>query len=382
MTYLPVLFGYHANNIGNSHVPLSLCRYWNHGGRAVKLIVPSTEKNISYPWLQPAMTGLKKSLIYKLNIKDQARSLAERKFVKSEKSASIVYLWAGLSLEVFEQFHKNGTKIIIERINCHNATARAIIQNAEHMWGVKTDNVIRDDKIARENRKLALADAIFCPSPMVRQSMLDNGIPAEKLLSTSYGWEPERFTTISASRQENLKPVFLFVGKLCLRKGLPLLLEAWRRAGIDGELLLCGAIDQDFQSALAEQLKQKSVRHLSFTKDIGEVYRRADIFVFPTLEEGGPMVTYEAMAHGIPPLVTAMGAGAIVQSGVNGLILPDMDVDAWVVAMRDMAENRQKRLDLGKNAKLRAQDFTWKNVAEQRAKLLETKYTMLWSDRL
>jgi glycosyltransferase involved in cell wall biosynthesis len=378
MTYLPVLFGYHATNIGNSHVPLSLCRYWHDGGRAVKLIVPSIEKSISYPWLQPAMKGLKKTLVYKLNIKDQARSLAERKFVKSEKSASVVYLWAGLSLEVFEQFHKNGTKIIIERINCHNATARAIIQNAEHKWGVKTDNVIRDDKIARENRKLALADAIFCPSPMVRQSMLENGVPAEKLLSTSYGWEPERFTSISVSRQENLKPVFLFVGKLCLRKGLPLLLEAWRRADIDGELLLCGAIDQDLQSALAEQLKQKNVRHLSFTNDIGEVYRKADIFVFPTLEEGGPMVTYEAMAHGIPPLVTAMGAGAIVQNGVNGLVLPDMDVDAWVVAMRDMAENKQKRIELGEKARLRTQDFTWKNVAEQRAKLLEAKYPKLW----
>lgn len=95
MTYLPILFGYQASNVGNSHIPLSLCRFWHEGGRTVKLIVPSTDKNISDPWLQPAMTGLKKGLIYKLNIKDQARSLAERKFVKSEKSAPVVYLWAG-----------------------------------------------------------------------------------------------------------------------------------------------------------------------------------------------------------------------------------------------------------------------------------------------
>ena len=379
MTYLPTLMGYHASNIANSHVPISLCRFWHEGGRAVKLVAPSVEKSVDYPWLQPAMTGLKKILVYKLNIKDQPRRMAEKQFFKSERSAPIVYLWAGLSLEIFEKFHENGTKIILERINCHNATARAIIQNAEHQWGVKTDNVIRDDKIVRENRKLAIADAIFCPSPMVRNSMLENGVPAEKLLSTSYGWEPERFTSISVARQENLRPVFLFVGKLCLRKGVPLLLEAWRRADIDGELLLCGSIDQDFQSTLAEQLKGKNVRHLSFTKDMGEVYRKADIFVFPTLEEGGPMVTYEAMAHGIPPLVTAMGAGAVVQDGVNGVVLPDMDVDAWVVAMRDIAGNKQKRIELGEKAQLRAQDFTWEKVAEQRAKLLENKYPKLWS---
>ena len=71
MNYLPILFGYHASNLGNSHVPLSLCRYWHRGGRAVKLTVPSADKSIDYPWLQPAITGLRKSLIYKLKFKDQ-----------------------------------------------------------------------------------------------------------------------------------------------------------------------------------------------------------------------------------------------------------------------------------------------------------------------
>jgi len=378
MTYLPILFDYHASNIGNSHVPLSLCRFWHEEGRGVKLVVPSTEKNINYPWLQPAMSGLKKNLVYMLNIEGLPKMLTEKEFFNSELSASVVYLWAGLSLEIFEKFHKNGTKIILERINCHNATARRVIQNAEQQWGVKTDNVISDEKIARENRKLEIADAVFCPSPMVRSSMLENGVPITKLLSTSYGWEPERFTSIDVPRHKNLRPVFLFVGKLCLRKGVPLLLEAWRRADIDGELLLCGSIDKEFQVNFAEQLKGKNVQHLSFTKDIGAVFSKADVFVFPSLEEGGPMVTYEAMAHGIPPLVTAMGAGAIVQNGINGVVLPDMNVDAWVMAIRDMAENKQKRVELGEKARMRAQEFTWKNVAEQRAKLIEEKYPKLW----
>ena len=382
MTYLPVLFGFHATNIGNSHVPMSLCRFWHEGGRAVKLVVPSIEKNISYPWLEPAMTGLKKKLVYKLNIKDQPRSLTEKKFFKSEKSASVVYLWAGLSLEIFEQFHKNGSKIIIERINCHNATSREILKKAEQRWGIKPDKIIGDDIIAIENRKLEIADAVFCPSPMVRNSMIENGVAQEKLLSTSYGWSPERFALTLPRRQENSKPVFLFVGTLCLRKGVPLLLEAWKQANIDGELLFCGSIDQDIQANFAEQLESKNIRYISFTKDLGQIYSQADVFVFPSLEEGGPMVTYEAMAHGIPPLVTAMGGGAIVQDGVNGMVLPDTDIGAWVTAMREIAENRQKRIELGKNAQQRAQDFTWKNVAEQRAKLLETKYPELWGNHV
>lgn len=377
MTYLPVLFGFHATDIGNSHVPVSLCRYWHEGGRAVKLVVPSIEKTLNYSWLQPALTGLKKKLVYRLNLADP-RSLTEQKFLKSEKSASVVYLWAGLSLEIFEQFHKNGTKIIIERINCHNATSREILKKAEQRWGIKPDKIISDEIIAIENKKLEMADAVFCPSPMVRSSMLENGVSQEKLLSTSYGWAPERFASSLPERQENLKPVFLFVGTLSLRKGVPLLLEAWKQADIDGELLFCGSIEHDIQANFAEQLRSKNIRHIGFTKDLGQIYSQADVFVFPSLEEGGPMVTYEAMAHGIPPLVTAMGGGAIVQNGINGVVLPDMDIDAWAMAIQDIAENRQKRIELGENARLRAQDFTWKNVAEQRAKLLEAKYPELW----
>lgn len=379
MNYLPILFGYHASNLGNSHVPLSLCRFWHDGGRTVKLVAPSADKNINYPWLHPALTGIEKSLVYKLGDKDQPRSLTEKQFFKTEKSATIVYLWAGLSLEIFERFHKNGTKIIIERINCHRATSRRILKEAQQVWDIKPEKIISDDEIAEENRKLEIADAIFCPSPMVKNSMLENGVPAGKLLSTSYGWAPERFPSISSMRQENLKPVFLFAGSICLRKGVPLLLEAWKRADIDGELLLCGGVDQDIQANFAEELRGKNIRHISYTNDIGQIYRKADVFVFPSLEEGGPMVTYEAMAHGIPPLVTAMGAGAIVQNGINGIILPDMDVDAWVTAMRDIAENKQKRAELGEKARARALEFTWQKVAEQRAKLLEDRYPGLWS---
>ena len=91
------------------------------------------------------------------------------------------------------------------------------------------------------------------------------------------------------------------------------------------------------------------------------------------------MVTYEAMAHGIPPLVTAMGGGAIVQNGLNGIVLPDMNIDAWAQAMTLMAENHIKRSELGQCARERAQQFTWRRVAAQRATLLEQRYPSIWN---
>ncbi len=376
---LPILFGYHASNLGNSHVPLSLCRNWQAEGRAVCLTVPSRDAHLSFPWLHSATGGLKKRLVYRFVRKDQPRRLAESLFAKTSAGMPIVYLWAGLSLDIFKKCKAHGSRIVIERINCHQATARNILNKAYARQRLVFHNKISDERIAEENEKLSLADAIFCPSPMVRQSMLENDVPQEKLLNVSYGWAPERFPNL-LHESRSLRPVFLFVGSLCVRKGVPFLLEAWRRADINGELILCGGMDSEIEENFSSLLAGKNIRYLPYTKDIGSLYRQADVFVFPTLEEGGPMVTYEAMAHGVVPLVSKMGAGAIVENGANGVVLPENNVAAWAQAMTEMAQNRALRRRISEKARLRAQQFTWSHAAEKRAQLLEKKFPFLWAD--
>ncbi|RTY37776.1 glycosyltransferase [Chlorobium phaeovibrioides] len=381
MNYLPVLFGYEASNIGNSHVALSLCRHWHESGRAVQLTLPGAVKGLEYPWLRTAMKGLRQKLTYKFGTNIQARTMAEQLFYKHEKDADIVYLWAGLSLEIFEAFHKRGSRIVIERINCHRKSSWRILEAAADTWNIPY-RINTDEKAALiEAKKLEIADAVFCPSPMVRKSMLENGVEETKLLSTSYGWAPERFPGRNDEKKHAERPVFLFVGSICLRKGIPLLLEAWKRAKLDADLVLCGNIAPEIQEHLPPLESYPNVRHISYTHDMGMIYRSADVFVFPSLEEGGPMVTYEAMAHGIPCLVSEMGAGAIVEKDINGIVLPDMDIDAWAEALTSMALNRQARIDIGQHARERAERFIWKKVANHRAELLEQCYPMLWKDQ-
>ncbi|TNJ37104.1 glycosyltransferase family 4 protein [Prosthecochloris vibrioformis] len=379
MSYLPILFGYHASNLGNSHVPLSLCRYWAAEDRPVRLTVPGADPDKNYPWLTTVADGWLLKAMYKIASTEWIRGRAEKLFMRNEKNASIVYLWAGLSLEVYEIFHKRGCRILMERINCHRQTSRNIIQQAADHWGIPVTSPISDEDIAIENRKLQLADTVFCPSPMVTQSMLANQVASSKLLATSYGWEEQRFPDRFEKEKINQKPVFLFVGKICVRKGIPLLLAAWKKADIDAKLVLCGHVAPEIQDHMEPLESFPNVEHVAYTKDVGKLYRTADVFVFPSLEEGGPMVTYEAMAHGLPSLVTAMGAGAIATHGENALILPNMDVDAWAEAMARMAHDQALREEMGNRARKRAEHFTWPLVAQQRAELLEKKYSQLWN---
>ena len=379
MSRLPILFSYNLDGIGNSSIPLAFCRYWNEQGKSSVLYAPSTSGGVSFSWMRTLLGPLSKKLVYRLGDTGTIARMAEKYCYKKEAKSEYVYLWAGLSLDVFEDFHQLGAKIIAERINCHQATAKSILDKAHAELGVPADHAITSESIGLEEKKLAMADGIFCPSPMVFKSMVENGVPNHKLLPTSYGWSPQRFPNLNSEPRKNSKPKFLFVGTLCIRKGVPLLLQAWEEAEIDGELIFCGTMDMNIKQTCGEYFQRDDIVHIPFTENIGDYYNTADVFVFPSLEEGGPMVTYEAMAHGVVPLVSEMGAGAIVQDQKNGLILSH-DKDAWVSALRTVSENCSQRIKLGRSACLRAQNYTWEKVAAQRAELLKSRFPSLWKE--
>ncbi len=377
MNHLPVVFGYHINGTGNASVPYALCSHWNTAGLVSPLYGPSCDKGLDGWWVRPAMGTLRKKLVYRFGKARAPQRLVEKLALKKEESNPFVYLWAGLSLDVFSKFKRQGKRIVLERINCHQATAKTILDTAYHDLRLRPDHTITEARIGEEKEKLDMADAVFCPHPQVYSSMLDNGVDEEKLLASSYGWSPDRFSALDPAPRNNVQPVFLFVGTLCVRKGVPLLLAAWDRAAIKGKLVFCGTMDATIRNNFGHYFDRPDITHVSFTEDLGSYYNKADCFVFPSLEEGGPLVTYEAMAHGLLPLVSVMGAGAIVEHRRNGLVLGH-DVDEWATALRAVVDNRPRSAELARAAHLQAWNFTWEKVAAGRAELLQRKFPGLW----
>ena len=79
-------------------------------------------------------------------------------------------------------------------------------------------------------------------------------------------------------------------------------------AAIDGTLLIAGRIDEDLRAQYRNALARSDVHDLGYVDDIATVYAAADVFVFPSHEEGGPQVTYEAAGCGLALIVSPMGA--------------------------------------------------------------------------
>src|SRR6185437_7702851 len=166
-------------------------------------------------------------------------------------------------------------------------------------------------------------------------------------------------------------PVFAFVGSGIVRKGLNLLLKAWALAGIEGKLLIAGRLDHDIRSICARELARPDVQELGFVRDVASAYRDADVFVFPSHEEGGPQVTYEAAGCGLPSIVSPMGAGRIVRDGREGCVIDPFDIEAWARAIRSLAHDRGLRQRLAENASMRAQDFTWQRVGGRLSEIFD-----------
>jgi len=121
---------------------------------------------------------------------------------------------------------------------------------------------------------------------------------------------------------------------------------------------------------LAPTLARADLLHLPYRDAIGPIYRSADVFVFPSLEEGSPLVVYEALGAGLPVLLSPMAAGDVVRDGVEGFVLDPLDQEAWVEALRTLAKDPDLRARMGRRARERAAGYTWDKVGRRRLALL------------
>lgn len=134
------------------------------------------------------------------------------------------------------------------------------------------------------------------------------------------------------------------------------------KANIKGRLIIAGAIEPIIQERYASVLQRPDVKYMPYTDDVPSLYRSADWFVFPTLEEGGPLVTYEAAGCGVPALVSPMGAGAFTRDKVDGIVLDSVNPEEWAQEIASLPSREEERRGMAASAKSRSLDFTWDKV--------------------
>jgi glycosyltransferase involved in cell wall biosynthesis len=365
----------YATGQGISYIALSVCETMRNPDLEVWLAHLASNSPARKPFTRDAVPPILKSLAYRL-IRSPAslHRFCEFRYLRWLAVGDVAYVWPGASVSLCETVVRRGHRLVVECINSHMATARDILDEAHERLGLPPTHGITEATIRDERAILALAAAVFAPSPLVRQSLLDNGVPADRVLSVSYGWDRQRLSGTARALPSIDGLTVLFTGTACVRKGAHLLLDAWSRAGIRGRLVLAGHIEPEIAASCAKQLNRPDVVCMGHVADVGAVYRSADIFAFPSLEEGSPLVSYEAMACGLPVVLSPMAAGAVVRHEQEGYVLDPYHRKEWIDALRRLAADGDLRRRFGEAAARRAEEFTWESVGRTRRDLLLKKF--------
>ena len=256
-----------------------------------------------------------------------------------------------------------------EMINTFQGSAKTILDKAYGKLGLVPQHGITEESVERERLELSTYDYIFASNSLVEASLIEANIKPEKILRSSFGWNPSKLARSSSAKQERATFTALFVGTISVRKGVPQLLEAWRQSGVAGELILAGGVERALKPLL-EKYSEQSVRFLDYVPDVGQLYHSADVFVFPTLEEGGPQVSYEAAGCGLPVITTPMGAGRIIKDGINGLIVEANDVSGLAKSLSQIASSTDLRSRLARQATLDAERYAYEKIGLERSMIL------------
>lgn len=344
-------------------------------GADIDLMVARMREEETVPNVTVMLPGPLGHLPYKPLSKPASRIL-ERWYLNRICPGEIAWLWPSVSLRLQKKLVSAGIRVVLEGINTRMAHAKPLLDAAYEAFGASPGHGITDARIAEEEEKLALAESIFAPSPQVEAALSGSHLE-NRFLSSSYGVDTSAFRsprTADGSRQDHV--TYLFCGYACVRKGAHHLLDLWPRMPGNATLKIVGRIEPVIAERYRDLLSSSRVEAVGFTRKVSPHYASADVFVFPSLEEGDPLVSYEAASHGLPAVTSPAGAGRMGTEHGTATIIDPTDMDEFEAALLALHFDPERRRTEGAQAARIVQDYDWDRVAAARIGLLEEMLEM------
>jgi glycosyltransferase involved in cell wall biosynthesis len=219
--------------------------------------------------------------------------------------------------------------------------------------------------VARELAEYDAADAIDVPSEYAARTFETEGIARDKLIVNPLGVDLARFRPAS-TRPRNQPIRVLFVGRVGIQKGVPWLVRAFSKLGFGAELHLVGPVDTEAAAFLGERGANVFVRGALPFAALPAEYAAADIFCLPSLQEGGiPLTLLQAMASGLPCVVTPAARGP-VNTGAEGIVVPANDHVGLAAALDRLIGSADVRRAMGEGARRAvAAGYGWDDYVER-----------------
>jgi glycosyltransferase involved in cell wall biosynthesis len=199
-------------------------------------------------------------------------------------------------------------------------------------WEAEEDEV-PSEYWERNREEWLLADLILTNSEWTRVALIRQGVPPEKMCSLPLSFEPDYPVFRKQHSEGHRRLRVLWLGSVIVRKGIHYLARAAQDlAGEPVDFTLAGPI------GLTQTALNNCPPSMKFLGAVprgvrSKLYTTHDVFVLPTLSDGFAITQLEALAHGMPVVVTP-NCAQIVEDGVTGFLVPARDATAIAKALR------------------------------------------------
>ncbi|OJU40402.1 MAG: hypothetical protein BGN97_11205 [Microbacterium sp. 69-10] len=241
-----------------------------------------------------------------------------------------------------------------------------MVRGYDDSWALSDRQFAGEVEVEGEFYRRAVA--VYTASRAATRSLIeDYGVDAGKITQVGAG------TTLPGLADLTMQAVadrfaalnILFVGKDPVRKGLPELLEGFRlaRRAFPGLTLSIVGPSED-----APEYHAEGVRWFGLVRDkarMAELYAQATVFALPAHRESYGLVVPEAMAYGLPCIVSDSGElPHLVEHGHDGRVLTEVSPEAIASAITALLRDFDEYARFAKNAHVRSNDFSWERIAQ------------------
>ena len=207
-------------------------------------------------------------------------------------------------------------------------------------------------------------------------------LPSEDIVVIPNGVDLEEFKPDKEKRRKiretygiaDDEVVLMFSGYEFRRKGLEYIIKVLPQVKEDVKLLVVGKDNPEPYKKLASKLGvSNKIIFAGFVPDISEYYTASDVFVFPTLYEPFGLAITEALASGLPVIVSEFaGATDIMNDGREGLLLKNpINPKEIAEKVNILVEDENLRNQMSRNARKTAEKYSWDIIAEKTLKVYE-----------
>lgn len=281
-------------------------------------------------------------------------------------------IFIGLSSYSLEALHiasERGMTAIVDHGSVHQRYEHRLLKEEADRWGIPVDMELPPTwLLEKEDAEFGAAQRVLALSQAAKRSMVAEGVSAEKIFVNACGVSLEDFRP-----EPRLDRTFRVIqcGGIRMGKGVPYLLQAFAELNLpDAELWFVGG---DVQTTHLKPLVNRfNHRNIHFKGKVPQYrlrhyYSQADVAVLASAADGFGMVVPQAMACGLPVIVTEnVGAADIVEHGISGFIVPARDSEALKEKILYLYDNRRIAHRMGCAARQSvSQGYTWNDYGDR-----------------